>query len=212
LPLYLGYYSQSAKVNDPNDHRILELAAVNLLVAEHVARLLRLELRRAADELDRLAAISLLTRERLMLDSPACYLITQAGLDAVGSDLPVPALDVARLRHDIGVTWLWLAANEGAFGNAERVISQRELNAQGESTDADLVLVKRSGWVAVNLLLTAPPRPELERVVRTYAGDPRFTAALFLVDDVERVGSFVQEVAAELGLSEMVQVQRATFS
>ena len=193
---------------DGDQCALLEVAATNaVLVPGHVGSLLKIEAGGGADRLDDLVAVGLLKREWLLADAPACYRITQAGLDAVGSGLPVPVFDVGRLRHEIGVTWLWLAARSGALGQAEWVRSRRELTALGEADDADLVLSVTVGWVAVHLELVLPERAWLERTLRRYGSDPRFAAVLFAVETHE-ARELVKSVAADLGLSEMTHVQR----
>jgi hypothetical protein len=195
---------------DVKERAILEMAAANAVVLpEQVETLSGFHGGDAPSRLDDLAAAGWLVRQRVLADGQACFRITRVGLDRIESQLPVPGLDLRMLRHDIGVVWLWLAARSGLFGEAEWVRSRRELIALGETDAPDLVLSVTGGWVAVYLQLTMPARLRLERALRRYANDPRFAAALFLVDDGSAVGGFVASVAAGLDLSAMTMVQSA---
>jgi hypothetical protein len=66
----------------------------------------------------------------------AGYQITRSGLSQIGSDLPVPRVDLRRYWHDVGVVWLWLTARNGVFGEIERVFSERKMRA-ADKVDAD---------------------------------------------------------------------------
>jgi hypothetical protein len=68
---------------------ILELAASNaVVVPEQVAHRLKVEMAEVVELLGTLVDAGLLVLERWFAGAPACYRITQAGLDAVGSGLP----------------------------------------------------------------------------------------------------------------------------
>jgi len=196
-----------------NDHAILELAAANVVVVpEHVLQLLTVDAAEAERLLDGLVDGGLLVRHRVSQGGPACYCVTQAGLDAVASGLPAPTFELARVRREIGVTWVWMGARGGAFGPVERVMSCRELVAAGELADADVVLVRSDGWLPLHLVLSLPERSWLERVLRRYGSDPRFAGWMFLAEDLEPAREFIGGVAEELGLSELTRVQGARFT
>jgi hypothetical protein len=109
---------------------LLAFAAEHRVVlAAQVASLLGVSAPTAAVRLRELARGGYLRRER-PLAGPGCYLIERRGLAAIGSDLPRPRdVDLATYRHDVGLGWLWLAARRGAFGNAEAIVSEREMRS-----------------------------------------------------------------------------------
>ena len=64
------------------------------------------------------------------LNGPGCYLIERRGLRAIGSHLPAPrAVNRSEYEHDVGLGWLWLAAQRGAFGGLETVTSERQMRS-----------------------------------------------------------------------------------
>ncbi len=192
---------------------ILELAAANVVVVpDHVAKCLHVDAADGERQLDVLMDQGRLTRTRVSHDAPACYSITQAGLDLAGSGLPVPVLDAGRLRHEVAGTWLWLAAKSGVFGAAQRVISRRELVAGGETADADVVLVTTAGWVPLHVVLSLPDRSWLERLLRRYGSDPRIAGWVFLAEDLEPARELIGRVARELGLAELSRVEELVLS
>jgi hypothetical protein len=73
----------------------------------------------------------------------------------------------------------------------------------------DLLLIGR-GRVAVELQLALPSPRRLREILVGYGADARVWAVLFLVVDPEIAGR-VESAAAQLGISQMVQVQPAKF-
>jgi hypothetical protein len=112
------------------DEEVLRYVARHpFVLVSHVQALLGLQEQAAAERLASLSAdgfIRLTPRPRNQL---ASYQITRSGLAQIGSDLPVPRVDLRRYWHDIGVVWLWVAARNGVFGEIERVFSEREMQA-----------------------------------------------------------------------------------
>ena len=54
-----------------------------------------------------------------------------AGLEMSGRDLPRPAaVRPSSYEHDVGMAWVWLAAQRGAFGPARALLSEREMRSQ----------------------------------------------------------------------------------
>ena len=131
---------------DGGDREVLAFAATQrLMLVVHVQALLHESGDVAKRRLDALVAAGLLIRERVFRAQPPWYQITRSGLEAIGSELPVPRLDLRYFRHDIGVGWLWLAATLGGsfdgFGKPGRVVSEREMRAY----DASLALAEPAG-------------------------------------------------------------------
>jgi DNA-binding MarR family transcriptional regulator len=225
------------RITDRDLELLRFLAEHRLLLAEQVGALLGVSVATAERRLRALTSAGYLRRERLYDRKPSCYQITRDGLSAIGSDLPVPRLDLRSYEHDLGLGWLWLAARAGRFGELSGVRSERELRSNDGRTGAegtllgredplavrlggsgpggrrrlhypDLLLRTRCGHtVAVELELTSKGRTRREKILAGYAGDPRFDAVVYLVER-GRVGDEVSTSARRLGISRMVHVQR----
>jgi hypothetical protein len=159
-----------------------------------------------------------------------CYWITRRGLGAIESSLPTPRPELRSYRHDLGAAWLWLAARNGAFGPARRIVSEREMRSEdgtdGRTADPfgvrlgglgpggrerlhypDLLLVGPDGRrVALELELTSKGRARRERILSGYAADGRVDSVLYLVDR-PATGRAVRASADRLGISARVHVQ-----
>ncbi len=61
--------------------------------------------------------------------------ITAAGLRAIDSPLGPPGLKLDEYRHDVGVTWLWTAAREGAFGPLGELETERAMRSHDARLD-----------------------------------------------------------------------------
>ncbi len=160
---------------------------------------------------------------------PACR-IAAHGLAAVGSRLSAPKLDLACYQHDIGLGWLWLAARSGSFGPLRELHSEREMRSHDARADSagaaigvglgevgprgrqrlhypDLLLGTPSGKrIAIELELTGKGRRRLERIMESYAADPRIDAILYLVAD-RPLGRRIEQAARTAGIGELVHVQ-----
>jgi hypothetical protein len=121
---------------DDGDRDLLEfLAAHRLVLADHLTVVLgNRDLARR--HLGGLLAGKQVRRERVMRSEPDCFQITRAGLASIGSKLPPPEFD-PRYRHDVGVAWMWLAARGGAWGPAERIMTEREMRSRDERRARD---------------------------------------------------------------------------
>jgi hypothetical protein len=112
------------------DEEVLRYVARHpVVLVSHVQAVLGLQEQAAAERLDSLSAEGLLRLAPKLRNQLAGYQITRSGLAQIGSDLPVPPVDLRRYWHDIGVVWLWVAARNGVFGEIERVFSEREMRA-----------------------------------------------------------------------------------
>lgn len=201
------------------DREVLQfLAAHRLALAEHVMVLLRGKNHELAKRrLRRLLAAELVRRERVMRSEPDCFLITPAGLDSIGSDLPPPEFD-PRYRHDVGVAWLWLAARGGAFGSPNRIVTERELRSSDERRPPardllqypDLLLIRGSRRVALLLQLTSPSPRRLEGLLGDFTANTRISAVLFLVAH-PGIGSAIRSATTNLKASPVVHIQPVTF-
>jgi hypothetical protein len=166
---------------------------------------------------------------------PRCFQITRTGLDLVGSRLPAPRTDLREYQHDIGVAWLWLAANRGAFGPMQEVISERALRSRDMTPDGrerplgvrlgvlgpsgreglhypDLLLVDPGGRrVAVELELTPKGAGRRDRILAGYASDARIDAVLYLVEKAG-VGRKIEASARAVGAGELVHLHRVQIT
>jgi hypothetical protein len=117
------------------DRLLLEFIAEHRLVlSNHVEALLGVCATTASRRLRALQQAGLVQRETLFYRYPAHYRIQRRGLELIGSRLGMPkrGLNVA---HDVGVAWLWLAAQRGAFGPLTDVVSERTMRSR-DGTEA----------------------------------------------------------------------------
>jgi hypothetical protein len=218
------------------DVALLEFAAQHRLILAAQARaVLALTERGTQARLGALCQAGLLTREPSHFSGrPACFLITAAGLKTIGSRLPTPKFDLAAHQHDVGLAWLYLAAQRGEFGPARRVISEREMRSHDRRADRDgplhgvrlggydargderrhypdLVVELASGHrVAFELELTGKDPRRRERILSAYAADRRIDAVVYLAENAA-IQRNVQASAVRLGISSRVLVQRCAF-
>lgn len=200
-------------------------ASQRVVLPRQVARMLEEETSAVDELLTDLTGAGVLVRDRVGSERPDRFRITRAGLQAIGSRSAPPRFE-ATDRRAVGVAWLWLAGRGGTFGRADRVLSEREMrdeDADGgtgspffvephefgggfERHYPDLVLVRGSDRIAIEVLLAAPPSRQVEAVLRAYAADSRIAWVLFMPVD-PRLGHMVQAIAASLELSPFVGVQ-----
>jgi hypothetical protein len=143
-------------------------------------------------------------------------------------------VDLATYEHDIGLAWLRLGAERGAFGPTRNLVSERQMRSSDARAERfsepygvrvpgagphggdrrhypDLVLETATGHrVAVELELSSKTPRRREEILGGYAIDARFDAVLYLVDRPQ-VGRAIERSAAALGLGDLVHVQRAAF-
>jgi hypothetical protein len=216
---------------DGHDRRILDLLAEHrIVVVPHVAALLGIREAAAAARLRNLRGAGLAGYERIFSGQPAASWITRPGLGLIASRLPAPRLDLKGYRHDVGLAWLWLAAQRGAFGPLERQVSERGMRSHDRRRDRegpplglgigaagarggpgrhypDLLLETRTGHrVAVELELTSKSAHRLQRIMRTYAAAPQIDAVLYLCPG-GRVARGVSAAARRAGIGDIVHVQ-----
>jgi hypothetical protein len=164
-----------------------------------------------------------------------CFWITRRGLRAIESSLPAPRPELGSYRHDLGAAWLWLAAQQGAFGRVRQVVSEREMRSH-DGTGArpadpfgvrlggvgpggherlhypDLVLNGPGGRrIAIELELTSKGRTRRERILAGYAADSRIDSVLYIVDQAA-TGRAIRASAARLGISGRIGVRPARWN
>jgi hypothetical protein len=219
------------------DHAVLAMLAQHRVVATpQLAALLGVTEETASRRLRALSAEGLVVHRHVFSGLPAATLITRKGLGAVESPLPAPRLDLAGYRHDIGVGWLWLAAQHGTFGALQGCVSEREMRSHdgkmrhadptvaatpygvgplgigrdgsAERHYPDLMLRTATGKsVAVELELTPKSHHRLATIMRAYAGDSSIDAVLYLVPNARMV-QHIQDAARDAHISDLVRVQR----
>jgi hypothetical protein len=100
-----------------------------IVLTSHIQVLLGVSDEAAGARLRSLRAAGLLTGERFFHRQSPCWSITRKGLAAIESDLPTPRIDLRSYRHDVGLAWVWLAAERGAFGQFRDVVSERTMRS-----------------------------------------------------------------------------------
>jgi len=223
------------RLTDRDQELLAFMAEHRLVKAAHVQALLGTSAAAAASRLRSLGGAGYVRAERIFNAQPAAHQITRQGLEALGSDLPAPRIDLRCYQHDIGLAWLWLAARSGRFGPMREVIGERQMRSRdanpgrtGEPLGVrlggvgphgrdrlhypDLILVTPQGRrIGVELELSAKGQVRREKILAGYGSDPRFDAVLYLVKD-RAVGESLQASARRLGIASRVHVQRARFT
>lgn len=170
------------------DHQLLRFVADHRLVlADHARALLGTSLSVAQTRLRALRGQGLVTQRRIFYHQPDCYQVTSRGLAALGSELSLPSGELREYLHDVGLAWLWLAAQRGAFGAVVEVLSERQLRSRDG-------LPRRGG--ALVLPGAGPPR----HGVRLDGFGPRGHERLHYPDLVLRTGDG-RRIALELELT-----------
>ncbi len=214
------------------DRAVLGLLAEHrVMVVPQVAVGLEVSDRTAAARLRDLRDQRLIAHEAIFRNQPAAVWITRRGLDAIESRLPPPSVDLKGYRHDIGVGWLWLHAQRGAFGPVAALTSEREMRSHDLRADRtadrfgvalggldsfgrmtrhypDLLLTKMDGTrVAFELELTAKSGRRLDTIMRGYAGDGQIDTTVYLVPDAS-LARLIGDAVARAGIPDLVQVRR----
>jgi hypothetical protein len=204
-----------------------------LILPAHAQTLLGVSYSAAISRLRSLSSAGYLAAHRVFSGAPASYQITRTGLAVVQSRLPRPQLDLRAYAHDVGVAWLWLAAQAGTFGPLGDVVSERAMRSRDGRREADstiepfgvrlggagpngrerlhypdLLLVTPDGRrIAVELELSAKGGTRREKILAGYGSDPRFDAVLYLVDQ-PALARAIRTSARRLGITHLVHVQR----
>jgi hypothetical protein len=225
------------------DRLLLSFAARHRIVlASHAAVLLGTSREAAGARLRALRGAGMLSSERLFHGEPSYWWITRRGLSVIGSPLPPPRMDLRSYRHDVGLAWVALAAERGAFGQLHQVVSERQMRSRDavaapassgldrghESYGVRLGGVGPAGRERLHypdLLLITPDRRriavELELTTKEEPRRHRILAgygadsridAVLYLVDRPAVGRALGASAARLGIESMVHVQRVQWS
>ncbi len=212
-----------------------------LIVAGHIQVLLSISRDAAQARLQRLRAAGMLASERFFHGQPRCWWITRKGLAVIDSQLPPPRIDLRSYRHDVGLGWLWLAAERGAFGPLREVVSERMMRSRDgalarnsvdeaqreEPSGVRLGGVGPAGRQRLHypdLLLTTPGGRrvgvELELTAKDRPRRERILAgygadariaAVLYLVDRPAVARAIEASATRLGIAPMVHVQRVQW-
>jgi hypothetical protein len=220
------------------DHTLLAFAAEHrLFLAGQLQVLLGISADAARARLRSLHAAGMLAGERFFHGQPPCWWITRKGLAVIDSPLPPPRIDLRSYRHDVGVGWVWLAAERGGFGQLDEVVSERMMRSRdGARAMSPVEVGQRAEPCGVrlggtgpagrerlhhpDLLLITPHKRriavELELTTKNRARRERILAgygadrridAVVYLVDRPDIGRAVEGSAARLAISSMVHVQ-----
>lgn len=106
------------------------MAEHRIVLASHAQVLLGVSAQAARARLSALRAGGMVAGERFFHGQPRCFWITRKGLALIDSQLPPPRIDLRCYRHDIGLGWVWLAAQRGTFGRLSEVFSERTMRSR----------------------------------------------------------------------------------
>ncbi len=225
------------------DHVLLSFVAQHRLVlASHIQVLLGVSADAARARLQALRAAGMLAGERFFHGQPRCWWITRKGLAVIDSQLPPPRTDLRSYRHDVGLAWLSLAAERGAFGQLREVISERTMRSRdGARAQSSVHDGRREEPFGVRLggvgpagrerlhypdllLITSGGRRigvELELTTKERARRERILSgygadsridAVLYLADNSAVARAVEASAARLAITSMVHVQRVQWA
>jgi hypothetical protein len=214
----------------PTDHRLLTFIGEHRFVLPaQAAALLRTSGDAAGSRLHELTDAGYLIEEPVLARQPIAYRSTRLGLDAIGSELRPLPISLTNYWHDVGAAWLWLAADNGAFGPTREVVAERVMRSRdarglddpfgvrlgGLGRDGrerlhypDLLTVDPSGRrLAIELEITTKGPVERQRILAGYAADPRVAKVLYVVYE-PRVGRALSASISRLGISSVVAIQQ----
>jgi hypothetical protein len=220
----------------PRDGQILSFLADHQVVLDRqVAALTGNSAEALAKRLRRLETAGYLRRVQVFEEF--CCLIRQPGLRALGSRLRAPKPTLRTYKHDVGLAWLWLAAQRGAFGPVAEVLAERRLRSHDESGVAphepyairlgghdadgrerrhypDLLLVDGRGRrLALELELSRKQISMREKIIAGYGADRRVDGVTYLVEsnsEGRAIGRSVEATARRMRLLDRVTVRLIT--
>jgi hypothetical protein len=227
-----GSAKRPAVALSEDDHRLLWFLAEHRMVLDRqIAALLDRPCQRLDRRLDELENAGYLARFGGWGNSP-CSRIEKPGLAAVGSELLPPKDTPGAFRHDVGVAWLWLAAQRGSFGPLAEVIGERRLRSLDMAAPdrpfsvrlggydgfgnlrrhyPDLVLIHPSGRrLALELELSSKGVARRDTILAGYGADRRLEGVVYFVEDSRTgkgIGRRIQASAAGMGVADHVRLR-----
>lgn len=224
-------------MSDDTDRDLLELiAASEVVLAQQAVTQLQAPEPEIQQRLDALTDSRLITRVNLNGYTPPAYRATRKGAALIDPALPpVRALSPIGHRHEIAITWLYLAAQAGSLGTGpaltRRQMQATDITGQSEHLLAtpggrfadqpderqalsplralpDLAhLPDSGGWATYDIVLTAPDPTTVRDKLRRHHRDPRLRAQLFLVRPGRHIDTIINTEAQRLGIADRVHVQ-----
>jgi hypothetical protein len=220
---------------DDTDRDALRFAAAHCLVASDQVAVLTGDATESdsTERVDRLVGEGLLSRTRIAATAPDCLMITEAGVETIGSRLRVPVWEMRGLRGVRAAGWVWVRAKDGRIPGLTGVWSEREmishdlklttagsvsegawgLRIAGPRSGAvtglwypDVLLMFPQSWASVHVVLGGAAPAGLSALLTAYGLDDRFGAVVFLVER-ERVGRLITAAAVSAGVANVVSVQ-----
>jgi hypothetical protein len=218
------------------------IARHRIVLASHVGVLLGISSGAADARLRALRRAGMVAGERFIHGQPRCWWITRRGLAVIDSPLPPPRMDLRAYRHDIGLAWVTLAAERGAFGHVQEVVCERRMRSRdglaarsssvsecgSETFGVRLGGVGPAGRERLHypdLLLITPDRRriavELELTSKARSRRERILAGygadsridtVLYLVDRSTVARSLETSAGRLGISSLVHVQRVQWS
>jgi hypothetical protein len=213
------------------------VAQHELVLAEHIAALLELTVGEATGQLENLRGRGLVSRVRISGQSPAAFRITVEGAVQVDTALPrLRPVDPRSYRHAVAVVWLWAAGRRGNLGEVREVLTRRGMQAAdatsrtgelvgrpgarfsddgSDAADSDIdlaypdlaLLPVTGGWVRIDVVLGAPDPERLQTMITRAHRDRSLAGQLFMVDHDVQTRELIESIAAQLGLTDRVNVQ-----
>jgi hypothetical protein len=223
---------------DDADRDVLRFAAAHALVASDQVKVLTGDETGSdsIERVDRLVGEGLLSRTRIATAGPDCLVITDAGLEAVGSRLRVPVWEMRGVRGVRAAGWVWVRAQDGRIPGLTGVWSEREMTAHdlqlttagpvsggatrpcglrvggpppGSVTGLrypDVLLMFPQSWGSVHVVLGGAAPAGLSALLTAYGLDDRFGVVVFLVER-EQVARVITAAAVSAGVANVVSVQ-----
>lgn len=143
----------------PREWLLSFVAGCSVVLESQVAKLLTIRGDADADLVAQLRAEGSIEDAPRLRHQRGAYRITADGLRAIGSDMPVPRIDLRRYWLEVGAGWLAVGVRRGIFGaDVERLYTRREMAA------ADRRMADAAGM----------PDPSWSDAVRRKAADASF--------------------------------------
>jgi hypothetical protein len=227
---------------DDRERDLLRFAAAHRLVSGDQVAVLAVgeDQNDSAARARRLVEQGLLSRVRLAPTGPDYLLISDAGLAAIESPLPVPVWEMRRMREALAAGWVWVRAQDGRFTGLTGVVSHREMvfhdsqltgengtrgparprgiwipgrrPADGSGLHHPAVLLEFvDGWAAVEFALGGASPHGLAALLTAYGIDDRYGRIVFLVEQ-ERVAAQIEAAVISAGVASVATVQWMVFA
>ena len=189
----------------PRDWLLAFVASVPVVLAEQVAELVGIRDDVSPGLIDELVEDGLVAVAPRLARGREAYRVTVDGLRALGSDLPVPVLDLRRYWRDVGAGWLSVGVRRGLFGDeVERVFTEREMRAMDRRLAQTGVRVA-SGWSEAVRAKAADASFAVSAEVEEGAGSAHYPDVCLVLEQGRVAMVLVLEVPGRAWLSALVE-------